>query len=48
MNAKVVFYGCCGLALAVLLPLAVWWQIYRYHDCLKVGHTKRYCVLEIR
>lgn len=29
----------------VLLTVAVGWGIYRYHDCLKVGHTKLYCVL---
>ena len=30
-----------------LIALAIWWGQYKYHDCLKVGHTKTYCILDL-
>ena len=30
-----------------LIGLAIWWGKYKYHDCLKVGHTKTYCILDL-
>jgi len=31
----------------VLLVSAIWCAHYRYVDCLKVGHTKTYCIITI-
>lgn len=37
-----------GLVLGLLLlVIGIWWQVYKYHDCKKVGHTTMYCVLDI-
>jgi hypothetical protein len=22
-----------------------WWQVYRWEDCRRVGHTKLYCIM---
>jgi hypothetical protein len=30
----------------VIFALTIWWGIYKYHDCLKVGHTKTYCIID--
>jgi len=34
-----LFFGTLGLSL--------WWVIYKYHDCIKVGHSTTYCVINI-
>jgi len=31
----------------ILLSISIWWKIYKYHDCKKVGHSTLYCVLDI-
>lgn len=31
----------------ILLTSAIWCAHYRYVDCLKVGHTKLYCMMTI-
>lgn len=31
------------IILAVIF--GVWWEVYRYLDCRKVGHTVVYCLL---
>lgn len=39
------------VAIPVLVPIlcvAIWWQVYAYNDCLKVGHSKAYCILSTR
>ncbi len=30
----------------MLIAASVWWSIYKYHDCLRVGHSKTYCILD--
>lgn len=36
------------IAIAVVIfGLTIWWQIYRYQDCKKVGHSTFYCVMNI-
>jgi len=37
-----VFLG--ALLICVVLSSAVWWKVYKYRDCLHVGHTKLYCI----
>lgn len=32
-----------GFILA-LVGLSIWWSVYKYSDCLKVGHSKLYCI----
>ena len=34
----------CALVLLVLIGLTCAWQVYAYHDCLKVGHSRLYCI----
>jgi hypothetical protein len=36
------------LALLLLLVLAAmaWWPLYKFRECLKVGHSAIYCVLD--
>lgn len=31
----------------LLLSLGVSYKVYKYKDCLKVGHSKFYCIMEI-
>ena len=35
------------LALALILPFAIWLAIYKYSDCRKVGHTVLYCIMDL-
>lgn len=35
------------LVFLVVFGLAGWWQVYRYQDCKKVGHSTLYCVMSI-
>ncbi len=30
-----------------MIGLAIWWQVYRFHDCRRVGHTRTYCIFTI-
>lgn len=34
------------VATAVVIVFMVWYSFYKYHDCLKVGHSRTYCVLD--
>lgn len=43
MKAVLLYLG----TFAVMLGLAIWWQVYRYHDCKNVGHSTLYCVMNI-
>lgn len=38
-----------GVAIGISLIVAFgsWWEIYKYHDCKKVGHSGLYCVVKI-
>lgn len=29
-----------------IMALAVWWQVYKFHDCKNVGHSTLYCVMD--
>ena len=29
---------------ALLLCVIVWWQVYAFKDCKRVGHTTTYCI----
>lgn len=37
------------LIIAILLAtvFGLWLEVYRYHDCKKVGHTTFYCITDI-
>ncbi len=41
------------ILLAILLALLgiiyglIRWEMFKYHECLRVGHSKTYCVLMI-
>lgn len=39
-------WGMAIFALVLLIGLEVWWQVYKFHDCLRVGHTRTYCWLD--
>jgi len=30
-----------------LIGLGIWWDVYKYGDCRKVGHSKLYCIMDI-
>jgi hypothetical protein len=36
-----------ALSIYSLALFAVWAERYHYQDCLRVGHTRTYCVLDI-
>lgn len=38
--------GCCILMI-IIFVFVLWWSNYAYNDCLKVGHTKTYCVFNL-
>lgn len=33
------------LVIGLMIFLGISWEVYRYKDCRKVGHTKLYCAL---
>jgi hypothetical protein len=35
------------IAVLVILSLGIWWTVYKYGDCKKVGHGTTYCVVKI-
>jgi len=39
--------ACCVTVLVVLLSAGIWWESFKYHDCLNVGHSKLYCMAKI-
>ncbi len=34
------------LLILVIFGLAIWWQVYKFGDCKKVGHSTLYCVMD--
>jgi hypothetical protein len=34
------------LLIVGIFGLAIWWQVYKFHDCKKVGHSTLYCVMD--
>ena len=45
METKYVIAGI-GLFM-VFIGFSVWWQVYKYHDCKRVGHSTFYCIMSI-
>lgn len=37
----------CMVFVALLVYAIMAWQVYRYKDCRRVGHTTMYCILTI-
>ena len=35
------------LFFVILFALAGWWQVFRWHDCRHVGHSKLYCIMTV-
>lgn len=35
------------ILIAAIIIGSCWWINYKYHDCIKVGHTKTYCLVDI-
>lgn len=46
MKQLIVLY-LIGFILIVFLAIQIYIERYKYKDCLKVGHTKTYCILMI-
>lgn len=40
----VIAYALCFLT---ILGLVVWWEVYRFQDCKRVGHATAYCIFTI-
>ena len=36
--------ACIVLFALVVISGTVWWSWYKYQDCVKVGHSKLYCI----
>lgn len=30
-----------------VLGFGIWWTWYKWHDCVRVGHTQTYCWLDM-
>jgi len=43
MRGLILYLIICAIAIGV----AIWWLPYKYHDCLKVGHSKAYCIMQL-
>lgn len=43
------FLACLGAIILIiaLATFSIWWTVYKYQDCKRVGHTKTYCILDI-
>lgn len=37
----------CIAFIVGVLGFIIWWSFYKYRDCLHVGHTKTYCILDM-
>jgi hypothetical protein len=35
-----------GVLIVGLMAFNIWWHVYKYKDCRRVGHTKTYCMLD--
>jgi hypothetical protein len=36
--------ACIVSVFVGMLLLSVWWEVYKYHDCRRVGHSTLYCI----
>lgn len=34
------------VVIVVSLTALLWWPVYKYKDCRRVGHTPLYCVVD--
>lgn len=32
------------LTIVLMIGSAIWWEIYKFQDCKKVGHSTLYCL----
>lgn len=44
---KALQYIILVVGLLTFISLSIAIPVYKYHDCLKVGHTMLYCILSI-
>lgn len=44
---KLAYTAFSVLLIFLLTGLSIWWSIYKYKDCRRVGHTTTYCVLDM-
>lgn len=44
---KIIQITLIVVVILVILGIIIWAEIYHYQDCLRVGHTKLYCLLDI-
>jgi len=35
------------LAVASVLGVVLWWTVYKYKDCIAVGHSNTYCTVKV-
>ncbi len=35
------------ILIVTILAISIWWQVYRFQDCKRVGHSTVYCILTI-
>jgi hypothetical protein len=35
------------MAIAAGVVLVIWWNVFRFDDCRRVGHALLYCILDI-
>lgn len=45
MKSLAYMLGILVIIAAVVIG-PVWWRVYRYNDCRRVGHSRLYCVLD--
>ena len=41
------FYILFGIIIAVVIVFMIWYLPFKFNDCLKVGHSKLYCILDL-
>src|SRR5689334_17234903 len=34
-----------SLSILTVIYTLIWWHTFKYHECIKVGHSKIYCIL---
>lgn len=46
MNDRKLAFAMAAVVIAMVLIFALAWQIFKWHECFKVGHSFFYCLLE--
>ena len=36
-----------SIIIILVIIFASWWLPYKYNDCIEVGHTKTYCIIQL-